>query len=288
MDDWVPIGFPENRPYRFRMGCVPYGYEIARCQLTNAAWCKFLNAVPGAIDLKLFHPDMEKGILGGIERRRDGSFAPKVGWEKKPVVYVNYFSLLRYCNFLTSGDTERGSYDMKEPLPRRMEGGVYFLPSNDEWVKAAYFDPATRRYRRFPSGDALPSQDVANYQPGDHLAEGAPFYFADVDGYPHGASAFGVVQMGGNAWEFLEDVTSARNRLRGGSFGYTETGLDIANCDFSPLGAGNYVFGARIVKIEGGWRKEYLRWPLKFAILRNASKWKISRAALKIWRILRR
>ena len=273
--EFIKIGCPGNRPDRILHGCVPYEYEIARCQLSNAEWCEFLNAVEEKCErcerLGLWHKDMMTGVLGGINRTIEQSnnraiFSCKPGWEKKPVVYVDYLSLCRYCNWLTSGDIERGSYDLTGGKPRRIVGAKYFLPNDAEWYKAAYYDPKTRRYWPYPT------QGRANYEKGDELAEGPPYYFADVDAYADSPSPWGVLQMGGNAWEMLEDVRCEKwsNTYRGGSFGYTETGLSKMNIDSSPYGSRCYVFGARIARMEAGWRPCGL--PLKYGILQFGYK----------------
>lgn len=129
------------------------------------------------------------------------------------------------------------------------------------------------------------------------LAEGPPYYFADVDAYEDSPSPWGVIQMGGNAWEMLENVRGEgcekkcegcekgegcekceggercercekrENTYRGGSFGYTETGLSKMNIDTSPYGSRCYVFGARIARITLGWRPQRL--PFRYGIMQQ-------------------
>lgn len=276
---FVKIGCANNRPDHNGIGCVPYEYEIARCAISNAEWCAFLNAVgvERAMELKLWHKDMGTGVLGGIARSRTSGqesafpfFVTKPGWAKKPVVYVDYVSVCRYCNWLMTGDTEKGAYDLSVTPPRRLKGATYFLPTDDEWYKAAYWDASAKRYWKYPTrSDELPRQDQANYEKGDMLAVGAPCYLADVDAYADSPSPCGALQMGGNAWEFLEDVKKVRgeggqlrlvNTLRGGSFGYTETGLDKSNRDETPYGSRCYVFGARIARKLDGWQPTPMPW----------------------------
>ena len=276
--EFVKITRPGNRPDRILYGCLPYEYEIARCQLTNAEWVAFVNATGIG-----WHKDMSSGVLGGIDRN-ENCFVVKPGWGRKPVVYIRYEDVCRYCNWLTSGDTENGSYDMRGELPRRMKGAKYFIPNDDEWYKAAYWRQTDNRYVTYPTGDELPRLDQANFERGDELAVGPPYYFADVDAFASAATPEGVIQMGGNAWEMLENVerlkgckvgkTKGRrdrecwlNTYRGGSFGYTETGLSKTNRDTAPYNGRCYVFGVRIARCEAGWRP--MRWPIRYAIIRN-------------------
>ncbi|MBF6448586.1 MULTISPECIES: ergothioneine biosynthesis protein EgtB [Nocardia] len=69
------------------------------------------------------------------------------------------------------------------------------LPTEAEWEKAARFDPATGRSRRYPWGDAEPDETTANLGQ-RHLEP------ADVGAYPAGASPSGVHQLIGDVWEW--------------------------------------------------------------------------------------
>lgn len=282
--EWCRIDEFPNPPDLTGRGCVPYAYEIAKYAVTNADWCAFLNAVGAEVVArhKLYHKDMTTAILGGIDVA-DGRCSPKAGWEKKPVVYVNYLSLLRYCNWLQTGETETGAYDLTVMPPRRQKGARYFLPTADEWYKAAYYDCSNNgvKYWKYPTcTNEIPSQAQANFERGDCFSPAALtpcgtqantyFYFADVDAFSDCPSPWGAVQMGGNAWEFLENVWERspgvyENTLRGGSFGYTETGLDRGNTDTTPFNTRTYVFGARLAHMPEGWRP--VRKPLRFVIM---------------------
>jgi len=69
------------------------------------------------------------------------------------------------------------------------------LPTEAEWEKAASWDPKNGSKRLFPWGDEPPTRDRANL---DQLA----FSTANVGSYPAGASAYGVLDMIGNVWEW--------------------------------------------------------------------------------------
>ena len=69
------------------------------------------------------------------------------------------------------------------------------LPTEAEWEKAARYDPATGRSRRFPWGDDEPTPDRANL--GQRHLRPAP-----VGAYPAGASPLGVHQLVGDVWEW--------------------------------------------------------------------------------------
>jgi len=71
------------------------------------------------------------------------------------------------------------------------------LPTEAEWEKAARWDPATGRSRRYPWGDDDPTPGRANLGQ-RHLGP------APVGAYPAGASPLGVHQLIGDVWEWTD------------------------------------------------------------------------------------
>jgi iron(II)-dependent oxidoreductase len=69
------------------------------------------------------------------------------------------------------------------------------LPTESEWEKAASWDPGSGAKRLYPWGDEPPTPEKANL---DQLA----FSVAEVGAYPEGASAYGVLGMIGDVWEW--------------------------------------------------------------------------------------
>jgi iron(II)-dependent oxidoreductase len=69
------------------------------------------------------------------------------------------------------------------------------LPTEAEWEKAARFDPATGRSRRYPWGDEDPTSEHANL--GQRHLRAAP-----AGAFPAGASPLGVQQLVGDVWEW--------------------------------------------------------------------------------------
>jgi formylglycine-generating enzyme required for sulfatase activity len=150
-------------------GRVNYDYQIKKYLVTNDEYVEFLNAVstkPNGLALWAF--DMADPIdpppqfirtRGGINRVLiNGSYvytaSPNMG--NKPVNYINWFSAVRYINWLHNGKragapadntTEDGVYTLPlsmtigtgKPSPNNKNS--YWLPSEDEWYKAAYYDP---------------------------------------------------------------------------------------------------------------------------------------------------
>ena len=69
------------------------------------------------------------------------------------------------------------------------------LPCEQEWEKAAAWDPARSEARRYPWGEARPTRELANL--GHRLLDTTP-----VGAYPRGRSFFGCHQMLGDVYEW--------------------------------------------------------------------------------------
>jgi formylglycine-generating enzyme required for sulfatase activity len=79
----------------------------------------------------------------------------------------------------------------------------YFLPSADEWYKAAFYVPAADVYYDFPTGsDTAPMPVASGAAPGtagwNQGTGPADIFLAG------GPSAFGTVAQAGNVWEWEE------------------------------------------------------------------------------------
>ena len=76
------------------------------------------------------------------------------------------------------------------------------LPTEVEWEKAAAWDPAAGRRRRYPWGSADPTPELANLG-------GTALRPAPVGAYPAGGSAYGVEQLMGDVWEWTSSDFTA-------------------------------------------------------------------------------
>ncbi|MET8425166.1 ergothioneine biosynthesis protein EgtB [Nocardia sp. NPDC004860] len=117
------------------------------------------------------------------------------------------------------------------------------LPTEAEWEKAARFDPATGRSRRYPWGDIDPTEALANLGQ-RHLEP------ADVGAYPAGASPVGVHQLIGDVWEWTASGFEAYPGFR--AFPYREYSEVFFGGDYRVLRGGS--FGADQVASRGTFR----------------------------------
>jgi formylglycine-generating enzyme len=120
----------------------------------------FLNSVAKTDTYGLYDPRMATVVVGGIVRSGSNgsySYSAKPHMGNKPVVYVSAYDSARFANWLQNGQpvglqdastTEDGAYTLTglNSMSGRNAGALYFLPTEHEWDKAAFYEPgATTR-----------------------------------------------------------------------------------------------------------------------------------------------
>jgi formylglycine-generating enzyme required for sulfatase activity len=254
--DWITIGDPGNACDTQSEGCfgaVAGTYRISEYETTNTQYAEFLNAVAGTDTNALYNTEMGTGS-GGITRSgSSGSFTYSVisGREQLPVNFVSFWDALRFANWLHNGQptgaqgnatTEDGAYTLtptgiaNNTIARNPEAAV-FVPSEDEWYKAAYYKGGgtSAGYWDYPAAsDTAPS---AEPPAGTDFTNGSANYnnvlgdLTDVGAYTAkpSDSAYGTFDQGGNVWEWNEAIVFGSNRgLRGGGFNSSPVDLGAA------------------------------------------------------------
>ena len=249
----VPVGNIGNIgefKSKSKFGTVDYHYRIGITEVTNAHYTDFLNAVADTDTHALFNANMRITQTGSSD---SFSYTAYEGQEQDPVTYVSFWDAARYSNWLHNGQptgaqelntTEDGAYFLNhvtDPTNRtisREPDARWFIPSEDEWYKAAYHknDGDTGNYFDYPtSSDTAPTAEApaggtnsANYIP--ELVAAWPFidWFFDttpVGAYLNSDSPYGTFDQGGNVWEWNEDLFISLSRkvpssrgIRGGSY----------------------------------------------------------------------
>jgi len=252
----VPVGNLGNAPDPLTgYGTVNYAYRIGATEVTNAQYAEFLNSTAASDPLELYNTNMDTNARGGISRSGvNGSYiyATKPNMGSKPVNYVSWYDALRFANWLHNGqgtgDTETGAYTLLGATPTpsngdnitRNPGAIWFLPSENEWYKSAYHQPAAQggdsdNYWIYPTrSNGNPKVAFANAV-GDILNPGANVvnYKAEADWNGQdgnlttvgsaGAlskSFYGTSDQAGNVSEWIEALIDSNRRLwRGGMWG---------------------------------------------------------------------
>ena len=271
---FVTVTNAGNSPDFNGLGSVPHDFRIGKYEINNHQYVAFLRAV-AAEDLHgLYDTNMAHSIHGGIVRTgHQGEYAYEVkpGMGHQPVVWVDYYDAMRFCNWLHHGQptggqdattTEDGAYTIGSQIPgttpdRRNPGARYWLPSGDEWYKAAYHQPygsggIPGHYWPFPTRNFDPP--VPELPPGGvnsaNACCGTGMRATDVGAYENTYSYYGVFDLAGNVQEWTEEIVFSSNlRVRGGSWLYNEfysesTNFEFDTPDYPADGIGLRVAGA--------------------------------------------
>jgi sulfatase modifying factor 1 len=297
MIDWVTVGDPRNEPDVTGFGSVPYTYQIGKYEVTNAEYAEFLNAVAADDPNELYNISMRLTAEGGIRRAGDpGSYVYSLlpGRENKPITYASFWDALRFANWLHNGQpvglqgpdtTEDGAYTLTaESIANntitRNRGATAFMPSENEWYKAAYYKGGgpDAGYWLYPTRSDEPPVDEP--PPGGSNSANLDLVLAtqsDVGAYAESSSAYGTFDQAGNLREWNEAISDAypeRRMVRGGSYADTSGPSSMARgasfVDFETS-----VVGFRVARIPepgtvttlsagllaiGAWRRWGARW----------------------------
>lgn len=219
--DFVPIGNPGNAADTTGdpnpAGSVPYVYNIAQYEISRDMVSK-ASAV-GGLGITLHDMISEEIPTGnGLNRPATG-----VSWNEA-ARFVNWLNTSQdfqpaYKFATQPGD---GGYSANEDIllwdvgdgfvdargvnQFRHKNAHYFLPSVDEWYKAAYHknDGVTGNYWNFPTGsDSAPTAVASGTGAG--AVYGQPFDQGPANiTQAGGLSPYGVMGLGGNVWEWGE------------------------------------------------------------------------------------
>lgn len=248
---FVTVGDPGNTADTNGQGAVGYIYRIAKHEVTNAQYVDFLNAADpnGSNPNWIYHPNMNAVNTAGIafipasDRGKKYHVKPNMG--NKPVTYVSWYDAARYANWFHNGkgtgDTETGAYtlDGNNGMPPRNPGAKFWVPSDDEWYKAAYFDPSPAgpegadNYWMYPTRSDIAPRWVSATAVGD--AENPGRNMANRSGGAkwngenrnvitvgslgaENASYYGTFDQGGNVSEWNDTIAGICRGVRGGSY----------------------------------------------------------------------
>ena len=228
----IAIGNYGNTADSTGYGSVSYAYDIGKTEVTNAQYVEFLNATASTVDTYgLYNMGMATmggtagGINVGILKTGSTTFSYSVtgGGENRPVAFVSWFDAARFSNWMTNGQggaatTETGSYTLAgavsgSTVARNAVVGGYFIPTENEWYKAAYYNPGTTAYSLFPNGQATIATTDANYANSVGTTTNVGTYSGDP-------SPYGTFDQGGNVYEVMTPTAGVGTIAvrRGGSY----------------------------------------------------------------------
>jgi sulfatase modifying factor 1 len=286
--DFVTVGNPGNAPdtryNSMSVGSVNYAYQIGKYEVTAGQYTEFLNAVAksdpnGLYDLAMGDPSGmpnsgDQDLGANIQRSGSSpnySYSVALDWANRPVNNVTFWDAARFCNWLHngqptgpqgSGTTEDGAYhDVgSNGLFGRNPGARFFIPTDDEWYKAAYHDKSAGlagTYFDYPTsptglnGNTLPDLGGhANYDEInglDFYTIGRPYWRTEVGTFINSPSRYGTFDQAGNVQEWVESLFFGFYRgLRGGDFSSDFSFLQASKRALLPPVLGFYKTGFRV------------------------------------------
>jgi formylglycine-generating enzyme required for sulfatase activity len=234
--------------------------------VTNAQYAEFLNAIADSDPNGVWNATMSteitrSGIAGSY------TYAVVSGFASKPVRVVSFFDAMRFVNWLENdqptglqgaGTTETGTYTISDGVSEtRADEATFLLPSEDEWYKAAYYQPFAEggdmdNYWLYPTqSNTAPTDEApagtANSANFDGIVGGT----TNVGAYTGTTSFYGGFDLGGNVFEWTEGVQGNQRIIRGGTWDGSVTLLESSSRTLvNPSGGSvNSGFGFRVAAI---------------------------------------
>jgi formylglycine-generating enzyme len=205
---FVNIGNVGNAADTTGYGAVPYAYRVGLYEVSKN--------------------DIVKATASGLSN-------VEAGWTgNQPAASISWLEAAAFANWLNTSTGKQAAYDLAwdgaawsmnlwnsadawqlggENLYRHKDTH-YFLPSENEWYKAAYFNSSGLNYFDYATGsDTAPTPVTTG------TTSGTAVYGQPSAGGPQpaevfnagGLSLYGTMAQGGNIWEFMETAFDGVN-----------------------------------------------------------------------------
>jgi len=190
--DFVPISGATNPTSGY--GIVNHDYRMGAYEITNDQWDKF-EAAYGPVR------DCQSAYTG----------------TNVPVDRVTWFEAAQFVNYLNTSTGNQAAYKFTGSTftpwsatdagydasnPYRNTVAKYFLPTEDEWVKAAYWNSTTLQLQQWATKDGnTPTQAGWNFNANFTYATNPPGPWIVGSG---SQELNGTYDMMGNDWEWME------------------------------------------------------------------------------------
>ncbi len=252
---FVTVGNPGNAADTTGYGAVGYTFEMGTYDVTLTQYAAFLNAVANSDPYGLYLVYMGTDLhIAGISRNGGaGNYSYSViGDGQLPATYITWFDAARFANWMNNGQplglgevagsTEQGAYTLNgatSGIITKNGGALYWIPTEDEWYKAAYYDQTLNggaggywtyatRSNTNPGNDATHPTlaNQANYLgPGVYATtQSATYsdsqnYLTDVGAFTNSASYYGTFDQDGDVNNWNDAVINGNSRgIRGSSW----------------------------------------------------------------------
>ncbi len=224
--DFVSIGNAGNAADTTSYGAVPYEYRASVNEISQDA--------------------ITKATASGMSRVTAGAWTGS-----QPAANISWYGAAAFVNWLNTSTGNQAAYDLTFSGSWSMNlwssgqawtaGGTnlyrnkdafYFLPSENEWYKAAYYNPGGTNYFLYPTASSsVPTAVPSGTNAGSAVYYGAASVPAIVDS-AGGLSPYETMGQGGNVWEWNESAYNGTNSspsearaIRGGDWFGSEFSL---------------------------------------------------------------
>ncbi len=220
----VPAGL-----FKYQDGNLIYlpDYAMDRFEVTVGQYCAFLNDA----DPIAQHWDSRQEIT------RTGSpgdyvYEVQAGREEYPVRYVSYHDAVAFAAWKSA-----------------ITGSTYRLPTEQEWEKAAGWDPILQKLWKY--GFKRDSIDCSwcNYTNCVGQPRPVGYYSGANAGTNDAASYYGCYDMSGNVWEWTASLSGTQDRVvRGGYWGSISSFCRVTYRDAETATKRAFDIGFRLVQ----------------------------------------
>jgi formylglycine-generating enzyme required for sulfatase activity len=222
--DFVDIGNAGNaaNPVGITFfGAVPYEYRMGKYEISQDA--------------------IDKATASGMANVTAGAWTGN-----QPAATITWYEAAAFVNWLNTSTGKTAAYDLAWNGSAwsmnlwsseqawtaggtnlyRNKDAFYFLPSENEWVKAAFYNPAGSNYFDYPTASSsIPTAVASGTNAGTAVYNNNEIVPAIVDS-AGGLSPYGTMGQGGNVVEWNESAFDRTNSLstesraaRGGYYG---------------------------------------------------------------------
>jgi formylglycine-generating enzyme required for sulfatase activity len=200
-------------------------FLIGKYEVTVQQYCEFLNAAdPDSVHWVSSQEISRSGTAGSYV------YSVDPGRGNYPIRYVSYYDAVAYGAWKSS-----------------LTGLNYRLPTEQEWEKAAGWDPVLQKLFTYGYHQDTISCNWCNYNNcyGGPLPVGS---FNGTGGKNNAYSYYGCYDMSGNLWEWTSSIYSGDSRvIRGGGWNYVATYCTVTYRSYFTPTYRNYYVGFRLV-----------------------------------------
>ena len=257
----VAVGNAGNAADTTGYGAVGYDFQIGKYEVTIGQYAAFLNAVAKTDTYGLYNPGLATDVKSaGIARSGSaGAYSYSVlvnsgNSANRPITHIRWFDAARFANWMSNGQptgaqsagtTETGAYMLNGKTtgvpPAKNLGAIFYVPTENEWYKAAYYAPVLRSgsggYYRFATQSnsdpgnvvgSLPNQanwfanNIYSFEQSPADTYERKNHLTDVGSFTASASFYGTYDQSGNVfeWNDLTGQVGAARSIRGGYWGW--------------------------------------------------------------------